>query len=360
MLLDDNEEPFIKKEKRSEQIKKQLQVLQNFYLPFLKSEKYLKQVIAKKASDPQFEEEVNIFKDTLEKYRNEKIIFENFSVNPNTEKDLFNKFKEIDSKNNEKITSVQKMMEQIVAIEDSIEENNNNNNEQHSDQEGAQSNSLIDGMFTQEVIDKGEFLKERREKLQNIKQVTATIKDMAQQMAIDVDAQGKVLNNIEDNIIVVSNNTDKAETEIEEANKENKENSKKTIYMLIIVIFVVIVGVGLDVNLDLSDFSDDLQGKITSLKVITGKEFDENDIIRTFLEEFEKICKLFIDGEYENVLNQWRKRSYTIGKIVEVRKPYNKTYDGYVTGINKEGALIVEKIDGTLEKVVSGECIIKN
>ena len=249
MLLDDNEEPLIKKEKRSEQIKKQLQVLQNFYLPFLKSEKYLKQVIAKKASDPQFEEEVNIFKDTLEKYRNEKIIFENFSVNPNTEKDLFNKFKEIDSKNNEKITSVQKMMEQIVAIEDSIEENNNNNNEQHSDQEGAQSNSLIDGMFTQEVIDKGEFLKERREKLQNIKQVTATIKDMAQQMAIDVDAQGKVLNNIEDNIIVVSNNTDKAGTEIEEANKENKENSKNTIYMLIIVIFVVIVGVGLGVFL---------------------------------------------------------------------------------------------------------------
>ena len=37
MLLDDNEEPLIKKEKRSEQIKKQLQVLQNFYLPFLKS-----------------------------------------------------------------------------------------------------------------------------------------------------------------------------------------------------------------------------------------------------------------------------------------------------------------------------------
>ena len=251
MLLDDNEEPLIKKEKRSEQIKKQLQVLQNFYLPFLKSEKYLKQVIAKKASDPQFEEEVNIFKDTLEKYRNEKIIFENFSVNPNTEKDLFNKFKEIDSKNNEKITNFQKMMEQIIATEESIEENDNNNinNEQHSDQEGAQSNSLIDGMFTQEVIDKGEFLKERREKLQNIKQVTATIKDMAQQMAIDVDAQGKVLNNIEDNIIVVSNNTDKAGTEIEEANKENKENSKKTIYMLIIVIFVVIVGVGLGVFL---------------------------------------------------------------------------------------------------------------
>lgn len=121
----------------------------------------------------------------------------------------------------------------------------------------------------------------------------------------------------------------------------------------------IIVGVGLDVNMELNDFSDDLPGAFTSLKVSTGKEFDENEVIRLFLEEFEAICKLFIKEDYETVLNQWRKRSYTIGKIVEIRKPFNKTFDGYVTGINKEGALIVEKIDGTLEKVVSGECIIK-
>ena len=251
MLLDDNDEPLVRKEKRSDQIKKQLQVLQNFYLPFLKSEKYIKKVIESKKSDPQFEEEVNTFKDTLENYRNEKRIFENFSVNPNTEKELYNKFKEIDSKNNEKITNFQKMMEQIIATEESIEENDNNNinNEQHSDQEGAQSNSLIDGMFTQEVIDKGDFLKERREKLQNIKKVTATIKDMAKQMAIDVDAQGKVLTNLEDNIIVVGTNTDKAEKELEEANKESKKNSKKIMYMILLIIFVLIVCVGLGVFL---------------------------------------------------------------------------------------------------------------
>jgi biotin-(acetyl-CoA carboxylase) ligase len=59
-------------------------------------------------------------------------------------------------------------------------------------------------------------------------------------------------------------------------------------------------------------------------------------------------------------LKEWRKRSYTIGKIVEVRKPFNKYYDGYVVGISREGALVVEKIDGSLEKVISGECIIKN
>ena len=61
----------------------------------------------------------------------------------------------------------------------------------------------------------------------------------------------------------------------------------------------------------------------------------------------------------EDILKEWRKRSYSIGKIVEVREPFNTYYDAYVLGIGKEGALVVEKIDGTLVKVISGECIIK-
>ena len=78
------------------------------------------------------------------------------------------------------------------------------------------------------------------------------------------------------------------------------------------------------------------------------------------MEEFEKISEIFNQESYENILNEWRNRSYTIGKLVEVRKPFNTSFDAYVVGINEEGALIVERNDGTLEKVISGECIIKN
>ena len=98
----------------------------------------------------------------------------------------------------------------------------------------------------------------------------------------------------------------------------------------------------------------------TTLQKELGKKGNENELIKIFFEEFEKISDIFISGGYEDILKEWRKRSYTIGKIVEVRAPFNKYYDGYVVGIGKEGALIVEKIDGTLEKVISGECIIKN
>ena len=122
----------------------------------------------------------------------------------------------------------------------------------------------------------------------------------------------------------------------------------------------VIIGVGIDANLDVSQFPEELQAGTTTLKEELKREGNENLLIKIFLEEFEKISELFNHEGYEVILKEWRKRSYSIGKIVEVREPFNTYYDGYVVGINKEGALIVEKIDGTLKKVISGECIIKN
>ena len=105
--------------------------------------------------------------------------------------------------------------------------------------------------------------------------------------------------------------------------------------------------------------SEELQEGTTTLDIELGHRVNENEIIRFFLEEFERIGILFEEGGFERILKEWRKYSYSIGKIVEVREPFSKSYDGYVLGISREGALVVEKIDGTLEKVISGECIIK-
>lgn len=125
------------------------------------------------------------------------------------------------------------------------------------------------------------------------------------------------------------------------------------------VIDNVIIGVGIDANFKVDELSEELQDGTTTLDIELGHSVDENEVIRIFLEEFEKIGSLFNDGEIETILNEWRKNSYSIGKIVEVRDPFNKSYDAYVLGVSREGALVVEKIDGTLEKVISGECIIK-
>ena len=122
----------------------------------------------------------------------------------------------------------------------------------------------------------------------------------------------------------------------------------------------VIIGVGIDANFNVDVLPEELREGTTTLGRELDQKVNENEVIKFFLEEFEKIGILFEEGEFEKILKEWRRYSYSIGKIVEVREPFSKTYDAYVLGISREGALVVEKIDGTLEKVISGECIIKN
>ena len=122
----------------------------------------------------------------------------------------------------------------------------------------------------------------------------------------------------------------------------------------------VIIGVGIDANFNISELPEELQEGTTTLSNELGETVDENEVIKIFLEEFEEIGRMFNAGKYEQILKEWRKYSYSIGKIVEVKEPFSKSYDAYVLGISREGALVVEKIDGTLEKVISGECTIKN
>ena len=121
----------------------------------------------------------------------------------------------------------------------------------------------------------------------------------------------------------------------------------------------VIIGVGIDANLSVEDFPEELQNITTTLEKELGRKINENLLIKTLLEETEKVIEVFDHEGYEEILREWRNRSYTIGKNVEVKKPFSKSYDAYATGISKDGSLIVEKADGTLEKVISGECTIK-
>ena len=97
----------------------------------------------------------------------------------------------------------------------------------------------------------------------------------------------------------------------------------------------VIIGVGIDANISIENFPEELRENMTTLNDEIGEKVDENLLIKLFLEEFEKISEQFINEEYETILKEWRKNSYTIGKIVEVHEPFSKPYDGYVLGISR-------------------------
>ncbi|WP_409199568.1 biotin--[acetyl-CoA-carboxylase] ligase [Methanobrevibacter sp. DSM 116169] len=122
----------------------------------------------------------------------------------------------------------------------------------------------------------------------------------------------------------------------------------------------IVIGVGIDVSLENNKMSGDLKEEAISLNKASGAKVDANEVIKRFLKEFEIIFKMFEDEKYEEILKEWRKDSYSIGKYAKIRQPFGNSFDAYIIGINKEGTLIVEKADGTLEKVISGEFEIKD
>ena len=117
----------------------------------------------------------------------------------------------------------------------------------------------------------------------------------------------------------------------------------------------IIVGIGIDSNIKLEDFSEDIRIGTTTLTEEFPTKIDENELIAIFLNEFEKVYKLYKDGEIEAILKDWRNLSDTIGKYVNITQTGGKITQGYVVGINNEGSLIIERQDGTLEKIISGE-----
>ena len=117
----------------------------------------------------------------------------------------------------------------------------------------------------------------------------------------------------------------------------------------------VVVGIGIDSNLKLEDFPEDIRVGTTTLNEELPTDIDENELIAIFLGEFEKVYKLYKDSEIEAILKDWRDLSDTIGKYVNITQTGGKITQGYVVGINNEGSLIIEKQDGSLEKIISGE-----
>jgi BirA family biotin operon repressor/biotin-[acetyl-CoA-carboxylase] ligase len=121
----------------------------------------------------------------------------------------------------------------------------------------------------------------------------------------------------------------------------------------------VIVGVGIDSNLNTDILTHDIKEKTTSISNETPGEIKESEIIANFLNQFEEVYDLFKEEKFNEILCEWRKMSQTFGNYVEIKQPLGKILKGVAIGITNEGALVLELKNGTLKKVISGECIIR-
>jgi BirA family transcriptional regulator, biotin operon repressor / biotin---[acetyl-CoA-carboxylase] ligase len=121
------------------------------------------------------------------------------------------------------------------------------------------------------------------------------------------------------------------------------------------VVHHCLLSIGIDVNIPLSNFSPELQDRITSISAEMGHEVDRASFLARILKEFESRYLLVESGEYDAIIQEWKSISCTLENRVQIRTLRN-SFEGDAVDIDEYGALIIRKENGKLERVIAGDC----
>jgi len=114
----------------------------------------------------------------------------------------------------------------------------------------------------------------------------------------------------------------------------------------------VIVGIGVNVNTEKSL----LPYKATSLKEEKGKRISRVDLLKEILQQMEKYYLLFKEKGFLPIAEEWKKHSNMLGHPVKIIS-HHRTIEGEAIDLDIDGALLVRKDSGFIERVFSGDVI---
>jgi BirA family biotin operon repressor/biotin-[acetyl-CoA-carboxylase] ligase len=119
----------------------------------------------------------------------------------------------------------------------------------------------------------------------------------------------------------------------------------------------VLLGIGLNLNLAVHDLPDDLRDKATSVRIATGRRCDRIAIAAAL---FNRLNSRYMESEahgFAAMCPEYERYLALIGKSVTVIEGAARI-SGRVTGIDAEGALMLETADG-LKRVMAGEVSVE-
>lgn len=117
-----------------------------------------------------------------------------------------------------------------------------------------------------------------------------------------------------------------------------------------------IIGIGVNINLRLSDFPDILS-TATSLSHELGREVSRLDVIRQLLVEIERLYLTLQTGG--SIYEEWRDSLVMLGRRVGV-KSGRTIYEGVAESVTTDGSLLLRRSDGSLTKIVAGDVTLRD
>jgi len=119
-------------------------------------------------------------------------------------------------------------------------------------------------------------------------------------------------------------------------------------------IHFVILGIGVNLNMDVEMLPREIQEKATSLRQEMGQEISRKAFLQTLLKELERWYAIFLNEGGEAILRAWRDWAQIRGRQVKVSS-FGETLAGVAVDVDSDGALILQMEEGVMKRVVAGD-----
>ena len=116
----------------------------------------------------------------------------------------------------------------------------------------------------------------------------------------------------------------------------------------------VVLGIGIDVNLNIGDFPHELRRVATSLKAEVGKPVSRPDLAVAILRELDHDYARIAAGQFAVLADEWEEHGTTIGQEVVIRIG-DRQIRGRAESLGEDGALLLRTEHGRLERIIGGD-----
>jgi len=120
----------------------------------------------------------------------------------------------------------------------------------------------------------------------------------------------------------------------------------------------LILGMGVNVNIPLEDFPEEVRSTATSLKAELGYDVNRPKLLADIINQMETVYTLWLDKGLNPFIEEWQQSSFLMGKHITVSNVREKT-SGTVQGLTDTGELLILRDDGKTEAVTAGDTSIE-
>ena len=121
-----------------------------------------------------------------------------------------------------------------------------------------------------------------------------------------------------------------------------------------------VVGIGININMSSEDFGAQLEATATSLYLATGIEYEHEQVLKAFLDEFDLLYSHWHCCGFALIRQDWLDYRCTLGHKVTVRDNDTEIYSGVAEDMDDYGSLLVRNAAGKIESFDFGEISIRS